>query len=222
MGIIYKITSPSQKIYVGQTTRSLEQRYKEHCKPKENSIISNAIMKYGPDNMKIEILCYCEDAELNDKEKEYIKDFNSLEPNGYNIRTGGSNGKHSDISKQRMRKSKLGSLNPNYGKERSENFKALMKEKKSGSNHHFYGKQLEIQHKLNLSKSHKKDDLPMYLVRVKARPEIYHYGGYAVCNHPNLPTRHFTSKQFSDQEKLDMALEYLNSFDKDEGSTTKH
>lgn len=125
-----------------------------------------------------------------------------------------------EISKQRMRDKKLGPLNHNYGKPRSEDFCKIMKEKKSGENHHFFGKQLNYQHKLNLSKSHKKDDLPMYLVKIKERPHIYHYGGYAVVNHPYLSNRHFTSKKFTDEEKYNMALNYLNSY-KDEGSTTK-
>lgn len=30
----------------------------------------------------------------------------------------------------------------------------------------------------------------------------HHYGGYAVCNHPILKNKHFTSKKFTDQEKL--------------------
>lgn len=222
MGFIYKLTSPSGKIYIGQTTRTLEKRLKEHCNGSEHSILSVAIKKYGIENFTKEIICECNDDDLNQTEIDYIKMYNCLEPNGYNIRTGGSNGKHSDLSKQRMRELKLGPLNHNYGKPRSDHFKQIMKEKKSGENHHFFGKQLSYEHKLNLSKSHKKDDLPMYLVKIKDRIQMHHYGGYAVVNHPNLPNKHFTSKKFSDEEKLKMAFDYLNSYkDKDEGSTTK-
>ena len=220
MGLIYKLTTPSGKIYIGQTTRTLEQRYKEHCSGYEKTIICKAIQKYGSDNISKEILFEGNDEELDEKEKYFIELFDSMEPNGYNIRSGGSNGKHSELSKQRMREKKLGPLNHNYGKPRSDEFKQIMKEKKTGCNHHFYGKHLEYEHKLNLSKSHKNDDLPMYLVRIKDRPHLYHYGGYAVVNHPYLKTRHFTSKKYSDKEKYNMALEYLNSY-KDEGSTTK-
>ena len=96
--------------------------------------------------------------------------------------------------------------------------------KKSGENHHFFGKQLSLEHKLSLSKAHKKEEkLPMYLVKIKPRPEIYNYGGYAIANHPFLHNKYFTSKKFSDNEKYELALEYLNSYkDKEEeGSTTK-
>jgi hypothetical protein len=58
----------------------------------------------------------------------------------------------------------------------------------------------------------------MYLVKIKERPECHHYGGYAVCNHPHLKNKHFTSKKFTDEEKLQKALDYLKS---GEGSTTK-
>lgn len=221
MGIIYKITSPSGKIYIGQTTRTLEKRFKEHCSGYENTIISKAIQKYGAEQFVKEVVFTGGDDELDVKEKNYIELYNSLEPNGYNIRTGGSNGKHSELSRQRMREKKIGVLNHNFGKPRSEQFKQIMKEKKSGSNHHFYGKQLNYQHKLNLSKSHKKDDLPMYVVKIKPRLEMHHYGGYAVVNHPFLKNKHFTSKKFTEEEKLVMALEYLNSYKEDEGSTTK-
>jgi hypothetical protein len=34
--------------------------------------------------------------------------------------------------------------------------------------------------------------------------------GYVVINHPYLKTKYFTSKKFTDEEKYNMALEYLN------------
>lgn len=114
-----------------------------------------------------------------------------------------------------MGQSKLGSKNPNYGKPRSDEFKAIMKEKKSGKNHHFFGKTLTFEHKLALPGSHKKIPLPVYLVSIKERPESRSYGGYAICNHPNLPNKHFTSKKFTNSEKYIMAFNYLNSCNTD-------
>jgi hypothetical protein len=60
----------------------------------------------------------------------------------------------------------------------------------------------------------------MYLVRIKARQVQYQNEGYAVCNHPTLPQKYFTSKKLSDNEKYTLALQYLNSFH-EQGSTTK-
>jgi group I intron endonuclease len=211
MGIIYKLTSPSNKSYIGQTTQILEIRIKQHCNKNSSPIIHAAIKKYGINNFNIDILIECTDEQLDMYEKQYITLYNTVEPNGYNIRDGGSNGKHSAASKEKMRQKKLGKNNPNFGKPRSDEFKLIMKQKKSGSNHHYFGKNLTNEHKLKLSRSHKKEDIPMYLVRIKERPEIYHYGGYAVVNHPVLKNKHFTSKKFTDEEKYQMAFDYLNS-----------
>jgi hypothetical protein len=53
-GIIYKITSPSGKVYVGQTVRSFEKRMQEHKDSKSKcSAVKNAIDKYK-DQMKYE------------------------------------------------------------------------------------------------------------------------------------------------------------------------
>src|SRR6056300_63753 len=89
-GIIYKITSPSGKVYVGQTVRSFEKRMQEHRDVKSKcSAVRNAIDKYG-DEMKYEII---EDnvpqEQLDEREIYWISYFNSLRPNGYNLKTGG-------------------------------------------------------------------------------------------------------------------------------------
>jgi hypothetical protein len=89
-GIIYKITSPSGKVYVGQTIRSFEKRMQEHRDSKSKcSAVRNAIDKYK-DQMKYEII---EDnvpqEQLDEREIHWIKELNSLRPNGYNLKTGG-------------------------------------------------------------------------------------------------------------------------------------
>jgi hypothetical protein len=90
LGIIYKISSPSGKVYVGQTVRSFEKRMKQH---KQDSscctLIKRAIDKYG-DEMNYEIIE--EDVpqeQLDEREVHWISHFNSLAPNGYNCTTGG-------------------------------------------------------------------------------------------------------------------------------------
>src|SRR6056300_224556 len=89
-GIIYKITSPSGKVYVGQTIRSFEKRVAEH--KRESScctLIKRAIDKYG-DEMNYELI---EDnvpqEQLDEREIYWINHFNSLAPDGYNCTTGG-------------------------------------------------------------------------------------------------------------------------------------
>lgn len=212
MGYIYCITSPSGKRYIGQTERHFEKRFNEHCKCLGGCLLlENAIRKYGRESMKFEILLMIDNKKLDEYEVKFILLYNTLEPFGYNIRAGGGTGKHSEASKQRMREAKLGGKNPNYGKPRSELTKLAISKSKSGSRHHFFGKSLTEKHKLALSVSHKKThiDLPMYMVYVKERPAQYQGSGYAIINHPTLPTKYFTSKQLSDKEKYNRAYEYL-------------
>jgi len=90
MGFIYKITSPSKKMYVGQTKNKPQKRWNEHCKQSSGCVaLKNAITKYGLENMTFEVVEECADELLNDREHHWIRDLNTLSPHGYNLRTGG-------------------------------------------------------------------------------------------------------------------------------------
>lgn len=94
---IYKITNNiNGKIYIGQSKR-VKRRIVEHIndvrwkKSKRNSnsqsLISKAIQKYGIENFTFEIIeDSLERMSANKLESDYIKKFNSLVPNGYNLR----------------------------------------------------------------------------------------------------------------------------------------
>jgi hypothetical protein len=94
-GVIYKITNAiNNKVYIGQTTRSFKIRYRNNIKKYTNIYLKRAIEKHGIDNFLIEeeIDCAYSKEELNEKEKKYIKLFNSDNPDyGYNIKSGGDN-----------------------------------------------------------------------------------------------------------------------------------
>jgi group I intron endonuclease len=214
MGFIYSITSPNNKKYIGQPIYEVEKRIKQHVYRKDCVAIYNAIQCYGITNMRVETLLKVNDNELDVYEKKFIYAFDTLIPNGYNIRTGGSNGKHCEESKEKMRLQKLGDKNHNYGKPRTDLCKLHISEAKSNEKHHFYGKQLTQVHKENLSKSHKEDvSLPMYLVRVKPRPEHRGGPGYAIVNHPTLKCKYFTSTKLTDDQKKQLAHDYLKTAD---------
>jgi len=192
----------------------VEKRTTEHFKcPGSCILLEHAIKKYGHDKMSVEVLLEVNDSSLDDHEKKFIDLFDTLEPNGYNIRSGGETGKHSAESRVRMREAKLGEKNHNFGKPRSDETKENLSLAKSGEKHHFYGKEFSEEHKISLSLAHRKShsDLPMYVVFVKARPEQYQNSGYAVTNHPTLKNKYFTSKKFSEDEKLQQAIQYLHS-----------
>ena len=104
-GIIYKITSPSGKIYIGQTIHTLEERIKGHNKKSTNcTLLKRAIDKYG-DEMVYEIIETVPHELLDERETYWIKELNSLAPNGYNCSTGGNNKKElSDLLKDNISK----------------------------------------------------------------------------------------------------------------------
>ena len=89
-GVVYLIMNLiNGKIYIGQTKRGIEKRFKEHAR--SNSLIGRAIREYGKENFKCEILAECsESGQLNEIEKFYIAKFNCKFPNGYNFTEGGS------------------------------------------------------------------------------------------------------------------------------------
>lgn len=92
--IIYKATNiVNGKIYIGQTTLLLQGRILNHKLAKSDRMPFHlAIRKYGFENFEFEVLCQCNSiSELNEKEKEYIKLFNSRNQSiGYNISGGGN------------------------------------------------------------------------------------------------------------------------------------
>lgn len=97
---IYKLYNiVNNKLYIGQTWTSLEDRmgrcgYGYSNSPK----LFNAIQAYGHDKFRYEILDYClNQTEADEKEIYYIAFFNAIE-SGYNLKEGGSRGKHSQIS----------------------------------------------------------------------------------------------------------------------------
>lgn len=76
------------KVYIGQALDS-EQRFKFHCKGNyDNSLIDKAIQKYGKEHFWFEIL-ESQIENYNEREKYWIRYYNSIKPFGYNILNGG-------------------------------------------------------------------------------------------------------------------------------------
>lgn len=131
--IIYKITNNvNNKLYIGQTTVSLQQRWQRHCwasESKKNMPISLAIAKYGKNNFSIEIICTCDSqSELDKKEIYYATLYNTFSPNGYNLRAGNGPGSMSDETKIKISLS-------NKGKKRSDETRKRLSESHKGHKH---------------------------------------------------------------------------------------
>ena len=117
---IYKIINlSSDKIYVGQAVSHIlnhkkyrpygrEGRFRCHIseafstKKNQSHYLNNAIRKYGVEDFVVELIECCEIKDANEREIHYIKELNSLYPNGYNLKIGGSVFTHSDESKKRL------------------------------------------------------------------------------------------------------------------------
>jgi group I intron endonuclease len=104
MGYIYKITNKTDgKIYIGQTTQPLIMRWKHHRSMRGNCrYLKSAFKKYGIDNFDFEMICNCSDEELDKFEIQYMEEFNSMVPNGYNLREGGNGGRHHEETKKKI------------------------------------------------------------------------------------------------------------------------
>ena len=96
-GFIYKITNKiNGKSYIGQTIQSVKERFYQHCATKcsqaiLNMVIHKAITKYGKSNFTIEVIEEVESANLNDRERYWIRYYDSYN-NGYNSTEGGQDG----------------------------------------------------------------------------------------------------------------------------------
>ena len=117
---IYKILNHTTgKIYVGQSVSHIlnhkryrpyghEGRFRCHIseafstKKNQSHYLNNAIRKYGVEDFVVELIEYCEISNADERETYYIKELNSLFPNGYNLKNGGSVFTHSDESKKRV------------------------------------------------------------------------------------------------------------------------
>jgi group I intron endonuclease len=125
MGYIYKITNTvNNKCYIGQTIQDdVQRRWELHRRlakqDKGCTALKEAFKKYGIDKFKFEILIICFNDDCIEYEKQYIKKYNALVPNGYNISEGGNGGplfkgkKHTEKTKELLReKSKEYYSNP--------------------------------------------------------------------------------------------------------------
>jgi group I intron endonuclease len=142
MGYIYKITNKiTNKCYIGETKKSNpELRWNEHKRKIEKGIgcpaLQDAVKKYGIEYFKFEILIICFDEDRYRFEKEYIKKYNSISPNGYNLTTGGEGGgfygkKHSETTVNKIRSvlKERYENNPELRKEISDRTKLLFNDK---------------------------------------------------------------------------------------------
>lgn len=160
-GYIYRITSPSGRIYIGQTRRYISNRKssyrRNHCKGQH--LLSNSLKKYGFDSHQFDII------ETITSENFMLEILNSLEifyiglyksnivqypkGNGMNMTRGGalSKGVISAEARERLRVKNTGEGNPFYGKKHRDETRELMSLRGKG-------RKLSKKARENISKGH--------------------------------------------------------------------
>ena len=194
---IYKITSPNNKIYIGQVIEKngINTRQKEHIGQanrnvnKGSRILNQAIVKYGNENFTIEKLCKIHHKLKDVTEQFCIAYFKSLVPNGYNLQSGGTYTTHSEETKKR----------------RSESLRTLLLDptKKKIWSDAKKGKDQGIK---NNRKYEEDKLLPKYIRKIRGK-----YEGYCIDSHPLCKCKKFISVKYTMEQKLNMTIEFLKS-----------
>lgn len=131
---IYKITSPSGKIYIGQAIDVIR-RFKEYkkitSKIKKQRKIYRSLLKYGVENHIFEVVEECSIEELDCKERFWQDEFDVLGDKGLNCilqECGELRYTVSDETKIILSELRQGKGNSFYGKTHTEHSKQLMRE----------------------------------------------------------------------------------------------
>lgn len=140
------------KVYIGQTSQDVNQRWRNGKGYINNTLFYRAIEKYGWDGFEHEIIYTgLTKDEANEKEIEMIAFYGSNNPDkGYNLTTGGdgTNGYHL-TEKQRNKISET-----QTGRKLTEEWKEHIGDAVRGEKHPFYGKTLSDEHRKHLSEAH--------------------------------------------------------------------
>ena len=216
MGLIYCITFPSGKKYIGQTRQTIKKRLTQHINSKDDTLISKAFKKYI--SYQYDILCECANDILDENEKYFIEKYNTISPVGYNLRSGGQNGYHfsqevrlkCSLNARKEKESKL----PMYVYETTNGFRCRPPGK---SEKYFNYKFIDKNINLLLAKEYingndelykkyiEPNNLPKFISKVKR----LNRNGFRIT----LPgyEKHFTSMKLSEDVKYNLAINYLNS-----------
>lgn len=128
---IYKITNlVNDKVYIGQSARSVQERFHRHIQDavsgRLDTHFARAIRKYGPENFMVEVIDDAEtQEELNQKEQNWIRHYDSVR-RGYNEtdamhKCGGNTYMSKNVLdmyfiRTKIRDTKIGGLNPHARK----------------------------------------------------------------------------------------------------------
>jgi len=99
---IYKILSPSGKIYIGQSV-DIDRRFNEYLNIqncKQQIKLYNSFKKYGPENHGFKIIEECNLEQLNERERYYQEYYNVIGKKGLNCKLTKTNDKSGLLSNE--------------------------------------------------------------------------------------------------------------------------
>lgn len=103
---IYKITSPSGRVYIGQSV-NLKARYKDYfvygSNIKYQVKLYRSFKKYGSERHKFEVIELCDESDLNNRERYWQDYYNSM-IDGLNCKLTTSDDKSGRLSEETIRK----------------------------------------------------------------------------------------------------------------------
>ena len=154
---VYRLTSPSNKVYIGITSQPIKRRWKYGNGYKSCTLLDRAIKKYGWDNFKKEILLdNTTESEAKSLEVMLIKIHRSNDPQyGYNLTEGGDGAK--GVKRTEAQKEHLRQIN--LGKHLSEETKRKISAVHKG-NKYCLGRKLSEEHKRKISEGERGADNP--------------------------------------------------------------
>lgn len=226
-GVIYVITNRmNNKQYVGQAVSysgsrpwGSHRRWQAHVKNAKNNkcecrLLENAIRKYGVDKFTLEDVLECDINELNQFECQYIEEYQTLAPNGYNLMTGGGNGRtHSEETKLKMSQTRTGKTHTEITKQRISQGNQNLVVDLNGRNN--IGKASKYRNMSDTNKEHLTkalteiglENLPMYVYLSIDRRSNRNVDKIVV-RHPNYPYKTFAKKDMSLVDKIQLAISY--------------
>lgn len=124
---IYKITSPTKKVYIGQSV-DVYIRMKTYIRgvSKSQRKLHNSINKHGVSKHHFEVLEYCDVELLNEKERYYQDLYSAIGKNGLNLRLTTASDRSGYISEETREIKRNNMLGKKLSKETIEKLKNVI------------------------------------------------------------------------------------------------
>lgn len=161
---VYKHTTPNGKVYIGITKQKPEKRWNNGNGYKDNEHFYRAILKYGWENIKHEIVENgLTKQQACNMEIEFIAKYDATNPkHGYNNTMGGETNIPSKETRRKLSESHKGANHPMYGKHLSTETRRKLSELNKGVNNPNYGKHPSAETWKKLSEANKGVNNSMY------------------------------------------------------------